>query len=86
MESLGFIFLTIFLYYNDIPLLDCSTDAPLLVNSSFFTFKSHGNFYCNNSGTLVYSNGTKLKSSQTTCLASAQWDGQEGLECWKGYY
>ena len=45
---------------------------------------SSGNFYCSNSGTLVYSNGTKLDSSQTTCLASAQWNGQDGLQCWKG--
>ena len=86
MASLSYIFLTFFYYYNNISFLDCSTDAPLLVNSSSLTFNSTGNFYCNNGGTLVYSNGTKLRSSQTTCLASAQWDGQEGLECWKGYY
>ena len=47
---------------------------------------SSGNFYCSNGGTLVYSNGTKLRSSQTTCLASAQWYGQDGLQCWKGSY
>ena len=67
-------------------LLDCSTVVPLLVNSSSSIFMSSGNFYCNNGGTLVYSNSTKLKSSQTTCLASAQWDGQDGLQCWKGSY
>ena len=40
---------------------------------------SSGNFYCSDGVTLVYSNGTKLRSSETTCLASAQWNGQDGL-------
>ena len=34
----------------------------------------------------MYSNDTQPTSTQTTCLATAEWSGQDGLECWKGRF
>ena len=55
-----------------------------MVDSSLSAYKSTGTFSCANDGTLFYSNGTQLNSTQTTCLATAEWSGQDGLQCWKG--
>ncbi|CAK8677496.1 unnamed protein product [Clavelina lepadiformis] len=45
-------------------------------------FNSPGKFACSNGGKLFYSNGTMLSSSDTTCLVSAEWSGQDNLQCW----
>ena len=33
---------------------------------------------------MFYSNGTQPSTTQTRCNATAQWSGQDGLECWRG--
>ena len=62
---------------------DCSTIPPLVANSASATYNSVGTFSCAN-GTLYYSNGTQPTSTQTICLATAEWSGQDGLECRQG--
>ena len=57
---------------------------PLRVISASATYNASGTFSCASDGTLYYSNGTQPISTQTTCLATTEWSGQDRLECWKG--
>ncbi|CAK8677339.1 unnamed protein product [Clavelina lepadiformis] len=63
---------------------DCNSSLPydVIVDATSRIFKSPGNFACSNGGDLFYSNGTMLTSSDTTCLESAEWSGQDNLQCW----
>ncbi|XP_076801175.1 uncharacterized protein LOC143445755 isoform X2 [Clavelina lepadiformis] len=63
---------------------ECSSSLPydVIVNATSRIFNSPGKFACSNGGDLFYSNGTMLTSSDTTCLASAEWIGQDNLQCW----
>ncbi|XP_076801211.1 uncharacterized protein LOC143445779 [Clavelina lepadiformis] len=63
---------------------DCNSSLPydVIVDATSRIFNSSGTFACSNGGDLFYSNGTMLTSSDTTCLASAEWSGQDNLQCW----
>ncbi|CAK8677404.1 unnamed protein product [Clavelina lepadiformis] len=63
---------------------DCheSLSDGVKVDATSRVFNSPGKFACSNGGKLFYSNGTMLTSSDTTCLASAEWSGQDNLQCW----
>ncbi|XP_076802880.1 uncharacterized protein LOC143446906 [Clavelina lepadiformis] len=63
---------------------DCKSSLPydVIVDATSRIFNSSGTFACPNGGDLFYSNGTMLTSSDTTCLASAEWSGQDTLQCW----
>ncbi|XP_076801213.1 uncharacterized protein LOC143445781 [Clavelina lepadiformis] len=63
---------------------DCNSSLPydVIVDATSRIFNSPGTFACSNGGDLFYSNGTMLTSSDTTCLASAEWSGQDTLQCW----
>ncbi|XP_076802205.1 uncharacterized protein LOC143446455 [Clavelina lepadiformis] len=63
---------------------DCNSSLPydVIVDATSRVFNSPGKFACSNGGNLFYSNGTMLKFSDTTCLASAEWSGQDTLQCW----
>ncbi|XP_076802166.1 uncharacterized protein LOC143446429 [Clavelina lepadiformis] len=63
---------------------DCheSLSDGVKVNAISRVFNSPGKFACSNGGDLFYSNGTMLTSSDTTCLESAEWSGQDNLQCW----
>ncbi|XP_076800663.1 uncharacterized protein LOC143445445 [Clavelina lepadiformis] len=54
----------------------------VIVAATSRIFNSPGKFACSNGRKLFYSNGTMLTSSDTTCLASAEWSGQDNLQCW----
>ncbi|XP_076799925.1 uncharacterized protein LOC143445018 [Clavelina lepadiformis] len=64
---------------------DCNSsfNDGVTVETTSRIFNSSGKFVCSNEGDLFYSNGTMLTSSDTTCLASAEWEGPEHLLCWK---
>ena len=67
--------------------VDCSSHvSSLVVNSESATYNSSGTFSCEMGQTLFYSNGTPPTLLQTVCLATAQWSGLDGLECWKGWF
>ncbi|CAK8686691.1 unnamed protein product [Clavelina lepadiformis] len=63
----------------------CRQDCPSIlennvaVYNSSRTFNSTGEFACSNG--LLYSNGTKLTSNSTLCLATAKWRGQDNVQC-----
>ncbi|XP_076801212.1 uncharacterized protein LOC143445780 [Clavelina lepadiformis] len=63
---------------------DCNSSLPydVIVDATSRIFNSPGKFACSNEGELFYSNGTMLTSSDTTCLSSAEWSGQNNLQCW----
>ncbi|CAK8677492.1 unnamed protein product [Clavelina lepadiformis] len=63
---------------------DCSSSLPydVIVDATSRIFNSPGNFACSNGGKLFNSNSTMMTSSDTTCLASAEWSGQDNLQCW----
>ncbi|CAK8677358.1 unnamed protein product [Clavelina lepadiformis] len=63
---------------------DCNSSLPydVVVDATSRIFNSPGTFACSNGGDLFYSNGTMLTSSDTTCLSSAEWSGQNNLQCW----
>ncbi|XP_076801724.1 uncharacterized protein LOC143446115 isoform X1 [Clavelina lepadiformis] len=63
---------------------DCNSSLPydVIVDTTSRIFNSPGKFACSNGGELFYSNGIILTSSDTTCLASAEWSGQDNLQCW----
>ncbi|CAK8677359.1 unnamed protein product [Clavelina lepadiformis] len=65
-------------------LQDCNSSLPydVIVDATSRVFNSPGKFVCSNGGNLFYSKGTMLTSSDTTCLASAEWSGQDTLQCW----
>ncbi|CAK8677408.1 unnamed protein product [Clavelina lepadiformis] len=54
----------------------------VIVDATSRIFNSPGTFACSNRGDLFYSNSTMLTSSDTTCLESAEWSGQDNLQCW----
>ncbi|CAK8677371.1 unnamed protein product [Clavelina lepadiformis] len=66
---------------------DCHSSLPydVIVDATSRIFNSPGKFACSNGGNLFYSYGTMLTPSNTTCLASAEWSGQNNLQCWTGY-
>ncbi|CAK8677344.1 unnamed protein product [Clavelina lepadiformis] len=63
---------------------DCNSSLPydVIVDATSRIFNSPGKFACSNGGDLFYSNSIMLTSSDTTCLASAEWSGQYNLQCW----
>ncbi|CAK8677420.1 unnamed protein product [Clavelina lepadiformis] len=63
---------------------DCNSSLPydVILDATSRIFNSPGKFACSNEGELFYSNGTMLTSSDTTCLESAEWSGQDNLQCW----
>ncbi|XP_076802878.1 uncharacterized protein LOC143446905 isoform X1 [Clavelina lepadiformis] len=63
---------------------DCNSSLPydVIVDTTSRIFNSPGKFACSNGGNLFYSNGIILTSSDTTCLASAEWSDQDNLQCW----
>ncbi|CAK8677343.1 unnamed protein product [Clavelina lepadiformis] len=63
---------------------DCNSSLPysVIVDATSRVFNSPGTFTCSNEGELFYSNSTMLTSSDTTCLESAEWSGQDNLQCW----
>ncbi|XP_076799921.1 uncharacterized protein LOC143445015 [Clavelina lepadiformis] len=63
---------------------DCNSSLPydVVVDATSRIFNSPETFACSNGGDLFYSNGTMLTSSDTTCLSSAEWSGQNNLQCW----
>ncbi|XP_076799915.1 uncharacterized protein LOC143445010 [Clavelina lepadiformis] len=63
---------------------DCNSSLPydVIVDATSKIFSSPGKFTCSNGGELFYSNGAMLTSSDTTCLASAEWSGEDTLQCW----
>ncbi|XP_076801241.1 uncharacterized protein LOC143445802 [Clavelina lepadiformis] len=63
---------------------NCNVSLPydVIVDATSRIFNSPGTFACSNGGDLFYSNGKTLTSSDTTCLASAEWSGQDNLQCW----
>jgi len=64
---------------------DCYTTVPnLTVISQSADYLSTGEFSCQNGRYLFHENGTLTLSNQTTCLASAQWSGEDGLVCLEG--
>ncbi|XP_076802438.1 uncharacterized protein LOC143446604 isoform X5 [Clavelina lepadiformis] len=58
-----------------------SLSYDVVITSSSQTYQASGMFSCP-TGDLFYSNGTALPSSDTTCLANAEWSGQDNLQCW----
>ncbi|CAK8677363.1 unnamed protein product [Clavelina lepadiformis] len=62
---------------------DCPSSLPygVVITSSSQTYQASGMFSCP-TGDLFYSNGTALPSGDTTCLANAEWSGQDNLQCW----
>ena len=65
---------------------DCSIESPLVVDSESATYNSSGTIGCPEGNTLFYSNGTRPTSTQTTCLATAEWSECDGLECRQGLF
>jgi len=63
---------------------DCLAPFYLVVTSTLADYNSQGEFSCANGGELFYSNGTRLITNQTTCLATARWSGQDDLQCHTG--
>ncbi|XP_076802440.1 uncharacterized protein LOC143446606 isoform X2 [Clavelina lepadiformis] len=63
---------------------NCKSSLPydVIVDATSRIFNSSGKFACSNGGDLFYSNDTMLTSSDTTCLESAEWSGQNNLQCW----
>ncbi|XP_076801645.1 uncharacterized protein LOC143446066 [Clavelina lepadiformis] len=61
---------------------DCpsSLSYGVVVTSSSRTYQASGMFSCP-TGDLFYSNGTAPSSSNTICLANAQWLAQDNLQC-----
>ncbi|CAK8677361.1 unnamed protein product [Clavelina lepadiformis] len=61
---------------------DCpsSLSYGVVVTSSSRTYQASGMFSCT-TGDLFYSNGTALPFGDTTCLANAEWNGQNNLQC-----
>ncbi|CAK8677349.1 unnamed protein product [Clavelina lepadiformis] len=61
---------------------DCpsSLSYGVVVTSSSRTYQASGMFSCP-TGDLFYSNGTVPSSSNTMCLANAQWLAQDNLQC-----
>ncbi|CAK8677346.1 unnamed protein product [Clavelina lepadiformis] len=64
---------------------ECPSSLPygVVITSSSRPYRCQatGMFSCP-TGDLFYSNGTALPSSDTTCLANAEWSGQDNLQCW----
>ncbi|XP_076799902.1 uncharacterized protein LOC143444996 [Clavelina lepadiformis] len=56
-------------------------DVVITSSSRPYRYQATGMFSCP-TGDLFYSNGTALPSSDTTCLANAEWSGQDNLQCW----
>ncbi|XP_076799904.1 uncharacterized protein LOC143444998 [Clavelina lepadiformis] len=61
---------------------DCPSSLPhdVVITSSSQTYQASGLFSCP-TGDLFYSNGTAPSSSNTMCLANAQWLAQDDLQC-----
>ncbi|XP_076802234.1 uncharacterized protein LOC143446477 [Clavelina lepadiformis] len=61
---------------------DCpsSLSYGVVITSSSRTYQASGMFSCP-TGDLFYSNGTAPSSSNTICLANAQWLAQDNLQC-----
>ncbi|XP_076799914.1 uncharacterized protein LOC143445009 [Clavelina lepadiformis] len=61
---------------------DCpsSLSYGVMITSSSRTYQASGMFSCP-TGDLFYSNGTAPSSSNTICLANAQWLAQNNLQC-----
>jgi len=79
-------FISINRVYNSDQFLDCLAHPHLVVTSTSAAYNSLGEFSCANGGELFYSNGTRLITNQTTCLATARWSGQDDLQCHIGKY
>ncbi|XP_076802013.1 uncharacterized protein LOC143446309 [Clavelina lepadiformis] len=64
---------------------ECPSSLPygVVITSSSrpYRYQATGMFSCP-TGDLFYSNGTALPSSDTTCLANAEWSVQDNLQCW----
>ncbi|XP_076802258.1 uncharacterized protein LOC143446492 [Clavelina lepadiformis] len=64
---------------------ECLSSLPygVVITSSSrpYRYQATGMFSCS-TGDLFYMNGTALPSSDTTCLANAEWSGQDNLQCW----
>ena len=72
-------------FYREPFVTDCSsTSYPLAVTPSRGRFDTIGEFSCVDGTNMFYSNGTQPSTTQTRCNATAQWSGQDGLECWRG--
>ena len=69
-----------------ISLLECAFtfDTPVTVVAESRSYKSVGEFRCNNNGVLFYLNDTKLVSKTTRCLATPQWENYENVYCATG--
>jgi len=65
---------------------DCLAPSHLVITSTSTAYNSSGEFSCANGGKLFYSNGTRLITNQTTCLATARWSDQDDLQCHIGMY
>ena len=58
--------------------------SPFLhVKNDTANFGSIGEFTCDNSGTLFFTNGTLVSSNYTTCLATAEWARQNYINVGK---
>ncbi|CAK8676675.1 unnamed protein product [Clavelina lepadiformis] len=73
-----------FRQHLELAIKNCSSALPynVVANATSRIFNSIGRFSCSNGGELFYSNGTVKASSDTTCLVSAKWSGQDNLQCW----
>ena len=60
-----------------------SPSTSLKVVLQLSDFNSLGEFKCNN-GILFYFNKTKVASNKTKCLATAQWEDSNVVQCWSG--
>ena len=45
------------------------------------TYKSAGDFKCDNGGELYYVNSTELLNTETECLSDAKWANQDDVKC-----
>ena len=67
--------------------IDCtiSPGRSLEVVSQSSDYNSEGEFKCLDNKILAYySNKSKLVSNKTKCLATAQWENSDIVQCWAG--